>query len=350
MKILLITNDIAPKIGGISTYINSLIEHMKNEVIIYSPKWAEGNKETKSNQSFIYPNKSTYKEIQKIIESNKIEAILHGSSNPQFLLIKRLKKFNIPQFMIIHGAEFNILKSIPILKKFLKNNLNELKTIFSVSFFTARKLKDLVNTEIQVVKAGISKNDFEKEYKNKEFLTVGVSSRFVPRKKIDWVIDSVSDLADRGRKVELKVFGFGKQESYLKKLANISPVKIEFFSDKNQNSIEEFYQSLDVFVMPSKSRYFGKEYEGLGLVYLEAASFGLPVLVGSSGGAFETIIPGKTGFIVSSRKDISDALTFFIDNPEKIKEFGLASKDFVENEFNWEKVSELIENSIQSKN
>lgn len=350
MRILLITNDITPKKGGISTYINSLIENMKSEVIIYSPKWAENNPETKSSKGFIYPNKKTYNELNKIINTKNINVILHASSNPQFLMIKKLKIYNLPQYMIVHGAEFNIVRSIPFLNRVLKNNLNDLEKIFTVSYYTARKLRTIVDSEIEIVKAGIDKIDFEKDYKQKDVLTVGVSSRFVPRKKIDWVIDSVSDLVDEGRRVELKIFGFGKQESFLRKLAKLSSAKISFYSDKNHDSLEEFYKSLDVFVMPSKSRYFGREFEGLGLVYLEAASYGLPVLVGSSGGSFETIIPGKTGFIVSSRKDISDALNFFIDNPEKIKEFGNASKEFVKREFSWDRVSESIEKVLNLKN
>ena len=92
--------------------------------------------------------------------------------------------------------------------------------------------------------------------------------------------------------------------------------------------------------MPVKSRFFGREYEGLGLVYLEAASYGLPVLVGSSGGALETIIPGKTGFIVGSRNEIYDAIKYFYENKDKIKEFGSNSKLFVEENFSWETVVE----------
>jgi phosphatidylinositol alpha-1,6-mannosyltransferase len=92
--------------------------------------------------------------------------------------------------------------------------------------------------------------------------------------------------------------------------------------------------------MPAKSRFFGKEYEGLGLVYLEAASFGLPLLVGTSGGAFETIIPGKTGFIVDSRKEIYDGVKFFAENIDQIEKFGTSSKKFVEEKFSWESTIE----------
>ena len=98
--------------------------------------------------------------------------------------------------------------------------------------------------------------------------------------------------------------------------------------------------------MPSKSRYFGKEFEGLGLVYLEAGSYQMPVMVGTSGGAFETIVPGKTGFIVSSRNDIYDGINYFLSNPSSLKDFSIASKEYVDKNFDWEKVLKIFENSF----
>ena len=156
-------------------------------------------------------------------------------------------------------------------------------------------------------------------------------------KKIDWVIDALHELKMDGINVDLKIFGFGKLEKYLRKLSDVSSQNIEFYQDENEESLTNFYKEIDLFAMPAKSRFFGKEFEGLGLVYLEAGSFGLPILVGSSGGAFETIIPGKTGFIVGSRRDIYEGVKYFYDNPEEVESFGKRSKEFVLANFSWKK-------------
>ena len=129
-------------------------------------------------------------------------------------------------------------------------------------------------------------------------------------------------------------------------MSQVSSPNIEFYSDEEEHSLSNFYKELDIFVMPAKSRFFGKEFEGLGLVYLEAGSFGLPILVGSSGGAFETIIPGKTGFIVGSRQDIYDGVKYFNDNPKEIEQFGKQSKVFVEENFSWEKTTNKFTSEI----
>nr|WP_259316830.1 glycosyltransferase [Kitasatospora xanthocidica] len=46
--------------------------------------------------------------------------------------------------------------------------------------------------------------------------------------------------------------------------------------------------------MPSRTRRAGLEAEGLGIVFLEAAAAGLPVLVGNSGGAPDAVLDGET--------------------------------------------------------
>ena len=101
-------------------------------------------------------------------------------------------------------------------------------------------------------------------------------------------------------------------------------------------------------VMPSKSKYFGVEFEGLGLVYLEAASYGLPVIVGASGGAIETIIPGKTGFVAGDKNILKESILYFLNNPEKIQEFGLNGRKFVEEFYSWEKLIMNLDSNIES--
>ena len=100
--------------------------------------------------------------------------------------------------------------------------------------------------------------------------------------------------------------------------------------------------------MPSKSKQFGVEFEGLGLVYLEAASYGLPVIVGASGGAIETIIPGKTGFVAGDKNILKESILYFLNNPEKIQEFGLNGRKFVEEFYSWEKLIMNLESNIES--
>jgi phosphatidylinositol alpha-1,6-mannosyltransferase len=61
------------------------------------------------------------------------------------------------------------------------------------------------------------------------------------------------------------------------------------------------------------------DVEGLGLVFLEAAATGLPVVVGDAGGARETVLPGETGELVDGRDiaAVTRAVTTLLADPER---------------------------------
>ena len=357
MNILLITNDWKPKRGGISTYLRSLVENLDHKFFIYGPSWIEGNDAYPAADTFIINPRKVFEDIQKIVNDNQIDIILHGSSNPNFLFVNKLntldvpnspKNVKIPQYMICHGAEFNVLNYIPIVRNLLSRNLDNLNTIFTVSEFSRKKLVDITDTEIINIGAGIEIPNYENNYENNVPLTIGVVSRLVSRKKISWLIDVAHDLKEEGLPIELKILGFGKQENYLKKLSSVSAANVTFIKEETEKDVDEFYRSINLFAMPSKSKYFGVEFEGLGLVYLEAASYGLPVIVGASGGAIETIIPGKTGFVAGDKNILKESILYFLNNPEKIQEFGLNGRKFVEEFYSWEKLIMNLESNIES--
>jgi len=355
MNILLITNDWLPKKGGITTYLTKVSENLNSNLIIYGPNWADGENLIKSKEKFIFNPNKVFKEVQEIVIEKQIDLILHGSSNPNFLFVNKLtnlelpnqpRHIKIPQYMICHGAEFNILNYIPLIRTILKRNLNNLNKVFTVSEFSRKKLIDITSTEVVNIGAGAEIEEFERDYKIEGALTVGVVSRFVSRKKINWLIDAAHEINQEGYEIKLNILGFGKQENYLKKLAGITSAEVTFFDDLEEGENSNFYKSIDIFAMPSTSKYFGIEYEGLGLVYLEAGSYGMPVIVGASGGSVETILPGRSGFVVSSPKLLKEAILYFINNPQKIEEFGNESKKFVKENYNWEKSIDKLESNF----
>jgi glycosyltransferase involved in cell wall biosynthesis len=52
-----------------------------------------------------------------------------------------------------------------------------------------------------------------------------------------------------------------------------------------------------LFVMPT--RRAGRSVEGYGIVYAEAAWYGLPSVAGSDGGSAEAVVDGETGCVVA---------------------------------------------------
>lgn len=81
--------------------------------------------------------------------------------------------------------------------------------------------------------------------------------------------------------------------------------------------VEKYFAAMDVFCSLSYR-------EGFGLVVIQAAAMGAPGVVSNVPGQFDTIINGKTG-VLAEVKDIMNtkkALEYYMDNPEKIHEYG----------------------------
>lgn len=100
-----------------------------------------------------------------------------------------------------------------------------------------------------------------------------------------------------------------------------------------------FYKIAHVFSMPS---FFDKEegdVEGLGIVFLEAEQYGVPVLGTHSGGIPEAIVDQKSGFLVPERdtKALADKILLLKQNPALRTEMGEYGKKFVREKFDWRK-------------
>ncbi len=76
--------------------------------------------------------------------------------------------------------------------------------------------------------------------------------------------------------------------------------------------------------MPCRTRGHGLDVEGLGIVFLEASATGIPVLVGDSGGAPETVHDGVTGIVVDGRDidQVATELLRFLASAERRTSFG----------------------------
>lgn len=122
-------------------------------------------------------------------------------------------------------------------------------------------------------------------------LTVGALIR---RKRIDAVIGALALLGDPG--VELTIVGEGSAEPATARSLRALPRRlgvsrqVRFLGGIDQEQLAEEYEKHHLFVLPS-------QYEGFGMVYLEAMSHGLPVIGTSAGGAEAIITPGENGFL-----------------------------------------------------
>jgi len=106
----------------------------------------------------------------------------------------------------------------------------------------------------------------------------------------------------------------------------------------------------DVFAMPCRTRGAGMDVEGLGIVYLEASATGVPVVAGRSGGAPETVQPGRTGYVVDGRstEQIADAISRILADRQLAARMGEAGRRWACERWNWRRQAARLAELLQA--
>ncbi len=105
--------------------------------------------------------------------------------------------------------------------------------------------------------------------------------------------------------------------------------------------LEKFYAQADVFVLVPE--HVGPAFEGLGLVYLEALSHGLPAIGGSESGAGEVIRDGQNGLLVppANPEALANAIRKIFENVQTWKNMSEAAPASIA-DFAWDRVGERM--------
>ena len=126
--------------------------------------------------------------------------------------------------------------------------------------------------------------------------TVAFVGRLVARKGVDRLIDAIALLRERG--VVLHVIGDGPDRAALEQRAWDAGIaeRVRFAGAVDDSTRNAALAEAWCFAMPSRRE--GGDFEGFGIVYLEAAMAGLPAIGGRGCGAEDAIVDGTTGLLV----------------------------------------------------
>jgi glycosyltransferase involved in cell wall biosynthesis len=169
------------------------------------------------------------------------------------------------------------------------------------------------------------------------FLTVG---RLVPVKNIEMQIAAFKNLELRIKNLELWIVGEGPERKNLEfRIKNLElNNKIKLFGW--QDSLDEFYAQADVFLLTSN-------YEGWGLAVIEAAAYGLPIIMTDVGCAGEAIRDGESGIIipVGRQKKLEEAMVKLVEDENLRRKLGESARQAVLALPNKERTLELYKKS-----
>jgi len=352
MRLLVVTNDYPPRPGGIQQYLGSMVDAYPHPVRVIAPADGPADGTAKGEavvrrhrRRFMWPTRGVSSFIRQSAAEFQPDAILFGAPYPLTALGPGLREaLGVPVGVLCHGAEVTIPSALPGVRQLFGRTLRRCDERFAVSRFTVERVGRLTRRPVHYIGGGVDPEAYTPAGgpTGNDPPVVGCVSRFVPRKGQDRLITAAAALRRRGQAVSLLLVGKGRTEPRLRRLAARTGVPVRFEVDVPWERLGSLYREMDAFCMPCRSRWAGLEAEGLGLVFLEAAAAGLPVLAGDSGGAPETVVPGETGFVVHSVRDIADGLEYLLDDPQRARAMGAAGRARVAREFTWDRVVERL--------
>lgn len=130
-------------------------------------------------------------------------------------------------------------------------------------------------------------------------ITVGVVSRLAEIKGMDLVIPAFEKAREHDERLKLLIVGDGDLRQLMESQAAESRFSsnIEFVGMKPQTELQEWYDKIDILLMPSRS-------EGFGLTALEGMARGCVPVVANVGGLPEVVVPECGG--IHNLEDIDD--------------------------------------------
>ena len=345
MRILLVTNDYPPKPGGIQQYLGSIVDHSDADFLILGPHHPGAIADpriVRGHAKWMLPSRRTRRWIEDCIDDFAPHVIVFGAPTPLAQLGPRLAlRKGVPYVVIAHGGEVTLPAAVPGARQILSRTFRHAAAVLTVSEFTARRVGRLGAQKVRVLGAGVDLALFTPtKTSDAETLVLVCVSRFIPRKGQVRVIKAADELAASGIPTEVLIVGKGRLEPRIRRAAARASVRVRIEVDVSWDELPSLYAQGDIYVMPARSRFFGLDVEGLGIVYLEASATGLPVVAGRSGGAPETVVPGQTGYLAESVTEIVEAVQAI--GQDRVA-MGNAARARVEAAFSWSGVGERFD-------
>ncbi|PCJ53771.1 MAG: hypothetical protein COA73_14940 [Candidatus Hydrogenedentota bacterium] len=176
---------------------------------------------------------------------------------------------------------------------------------------------------------------------------IGGVGRLEPVKGFEYFIQAAIKIVETNPDVRFIHAGTGSQEAELKKLA--APLGERFRFLGLRDDIPDVMAALDVLVVPSLN-------EGMGRVILEAGAAQTAVVASRVGGIPEVIQEGRTGELVEPKDAgaLSRAIGSLLQDPDRIREMGLAARDFIVPHYSLDnmvmRIERLYEEVLKEKN
>ncbi len=249
----------------------------------------------------------------------------------QFLKARTIYFCQEPLRIVHDGFLLEDVKYLPFVKKYYEKanrfvrkqvdraNINEADVILANSRFSQNWIKRAYKKDSKVCYLGVDVKKFRPTRKKKAY-----------------------DLLFIGQKD--KIEGYDLLEDTLKVFSKKPKVKIIQRNDKGQGiedlELVEEYNKAKIVLCLSRNEPFG-------LISIEAQSCGVPVVAVNEGGFSESVIDGKTGFLVKrDSKNLYVRINELLNDESLRIKLGHQAREYIKSKWTWEQSLQSLENII----
>jgi phosphatidylinositol alpha-1,6-mannosyltransferase len=360
MKTLLLTLDFPPTNGGVANYYGNMVSNWPiNESLIV----INNNQGELAKSDGFWPWRLAFGVLWRKLQRSRIDYILVGQILPLGTVTYLISWFKPIRYgVFLHGMDLTYTLRSPR-KKWLSNLiLQRADRIICANSYVAQKTEESyagLSEKIAIVNPGVT-IDIPKieaaeiaalraQYRLEGQTVLFTLARLVRRKGLDMVIKSLETMPE----LELAnlvyvIGGTGADADFLRKMVPEHLIdKVIFLGVLSERQKWAWLALSDIFIMPARD--INGDFEGFGIVYLEANLSNSPVIAGQAGGVTDAVIDGYNGLLVDplSIEDIQAAIIKLAHDPALRKQLGDQGKQLAITKFNWEQQAAKIANLIK---
>ena len=372
-RTLVVTNDFPPRQGGIQTFVAALLARRPPESLVVMASDSPGSAEydaalpypvVRQPTAMLLPTRGATRTAPELARRYGCDSALFGAAAPLGLLAPALRAAGVGhQVGITHGHETGWV-ALPGSRQAMQRIAAGLDVVTYISEYTRARLAPALagRTRLEQLSPGVDVELFTPEADGGAVrLRLGLGdapvvvcvSRLVARKGQDVLVAGWPRVLARHPRARLLLVGGGPAEASLRRAVAARGLteSVVFTGPVAGDELPAFYAAGDVFAMPCRTRRAGLDVEGLGMVFLEAAACGRPVVAGTSGGAPEAVREGITGHVVDPRSPdtVADVLSGLLDDPGRARAMGRAGRAWVEERWSWTTIAATFEDLLEKR-
>jgi phosphatidylinositol alpha-1,6-mannosyltransferase len=369
VRVLIVTNDLPPQIGGIQYYVDQLARGLVaagDDVTLFGSTPRTGTTDedwrdhdatapfrvVRERTSVLLPTPRVLRHTESLIAATGAEVVVFGATVPlAFMGGAITRRTGVPTVCWTHGLEVSAVRmpgSGPILRRIGRSTA----AITYVSHWCRDLLSPAFGTDVrsELLPPAIDPSEFHADVDGTgvrarhglgDRPVVVCVSRLVARKGQDQLIRALPALRRRVPGTALLVVGGGPHRQALEELARELGMAehVVFTGIVDEEELPAHYAAGDVFAMPCRERRGGFEVEAFGIVFIQAQAVGVPVVAGDIGGVPDSVGgPDDGGGVLVDGTDlaaVTDAVGRLLEDRALARRLGARGAARVADGFTW---------------